>query len=235
MKVGVIKNDLFGELLVKTLEDYDGYEVHSLTLQDRFPPLIENPQEYIQERELFKDANLIISCVFDESPRGRIARPELTTYVAELCGKYGKDLFAPRAETVFKKKYENVVIAAPEIGCELRRYEDGYLAKYTQKFGRPEYEVELRNGRIEKVSVKRCSPCGASFYVADKMTKEDVDKAPKRASILASIYPCTAPRGFEITTAVMRGRRQRGQKRMGYQHLEAMKRATEKEIKAEKI
>jgi len=225
MKVGVIRTEgeIFGERVVSAARRYGGHDVQSIVVPKDLPLFTDEPETYLRDESVF-ESDLIFACVFFREPNypySTRAHPDLTWYVAERCEECGVELIAPRAEKLFLGKAYEVRIAAVEIGCELKRYEGGFIGNYTEKFGRPEFEVTIRDGVVEKVEVKRGAPCGATWEVAKKIVGENVSNAPRKTAILQQHY-CTAPSSYDIFTG-----RERGLHKAGELHLKAMEDAIE--------
>lgn len=223
MRVGVIRTEkeIFGERVVNALRKYGGYEVDSVIIPKGLPLLIDDPETYLEDR-LIRSSDLIVSCIFYKEtnyPYLIRAHPDLTLYVADLCERYGVDLVAPRTERLAWRRGYGIRIASVEIGCELKKYRGGYLGRFAKNFGVPEFKVEVRDNRIERIEVKRGAPCGTTWEIARKMVGENVSEAPKKAAILHQHY-CSAPRAYDIFT-----RKERGLHKAGELHLRAMENA----------
>ena len=64
-----------------------------------------------------------------------------------------------------------------------------------RKLGRPELEVETKDGRISRVNVLRGSPCGATWHAATGIVGKKVDEAAAMTGLFCQQYPCRAVRG----------------------------------------
>ncbi|MBW1965343.1 MAG: hypothetical protein JRI40_09065, partial [Deltaproteobacteria bacterium] len=59
--------------------------------------------------------------------------------------------------------------------CALGRRKN--LGAYGEQFGLPEYDVEVKDGRITGLHVRRGASCGATWQVIPRMIEVPVDEA----------------------------------------------------------
>ncbi len=122
----------------------------------------------------------------------------------------------------------NTVFAKPF--CSLKPTGDQYVDEFTQHFGKPDLEIEFdqKSGNpdeemgadlVNKVTVKRDSPCGCTTFVASELEGVPVREAELIAAEKFHNYPCLASmvKDPELGDAILHV--------AGYQIREAVKRA----------
>jgi hypothetical protein len=57
-------------------------------------------------------------------------------------------------------------------------------ADISGEFGIPEFEIELDNGIIKNIKVIKSSPCGAAYFLADKLKGMKIEDALSKAGLL---------------------------------------------------
>lgn len=83
----------------------------------------------------------------------------------------------------------------PPICCALPR--DRRLGCYGDRFGAPEFEIEVKGGRIHSITVLRGAPCGASWEAAARLAGSPVEDAAVRMGLEVQFF-CTAdPSGWD--------------------------------------
>ena len=92
------------------------------------------------------------------------------------------------------EKY-GIHIEVDEICCTLEECGVPVIDEFAHKLGRPELEVETKDGRISQVKIVRGSPCGATWHAAAGIVGKTVDEAPSMTGLFCQQYPCRAVRG----------------------------------------
>ncbi len=207
MNVGVIERGKYGSRLIDTIKRHSNFDVSSIIVQKELPPLIDDPESYIKEKEewIFKDSDLIISFAL---------HPDLTIYIAELCVKHDAELLIPGEEalwyadrSVLIREIGNtkVTFAFPRTMCTLGDKKSHALGEYSKLFGIPMFKCEVRDDKVVSCEATRSAPCGASYFVAEEIVGSFVDEAPCKAALLAQYYPCRAPRGYNYLANEVEG------------------------------
>jgi hypothetical protein len=198
MQVGVVKRGKYGERLVETIKQRTDFDVVQTEVPEHLPDFIEDPMEFL--RDLLLDlrvfqSELLILYTF---------HPDLTPAIVRLAGEQGvKAVIIPggfsRAGSIgelesLARDYE-MHIEVDEICCTLERCGVPAVDQFAEILGRPELEVETKDGRITSVKVIRGSPCGGTWHVAAGLVGKTVAEAPALAGLLCQQYPCRAVRG----------------------------------------
>jgi hypothetical protein len=198
MLVGVVKRGKYGERLIETIKKRSDFQVISAEVPEHLPGFIEDPNEFVNSLKLnpkIFDADLLILYIF---------HPDLTPQIVKMAGEKGvRAVIIPggvaRAGSISEleriaKKYD-IHIEVDEICCTLERCGIDAVDMFAQKLGRPEFEVETKDGHISCVKVIRGSPCGGTWHVAEGLVGKSVEEAPALAGLLCQQYPCRAVRG----------------------------------------
>lgn len=124
-------------------------------ITEPLPGFIDEPEQFIPTDF---EADLVL-CF--------IKHPDLGHYLADLCQHKGIPMVASGC------KIENAI--TPVTCCGLGKTDK--LGTYGEQFGVPEFEVEVTEGRITSLIVKRGASCGATWEVTDKVIGMTLDAA----------------------------------------------------------
>ncbi|MDI9642351.1 MAG: DUF166 family protein [Archaeoglobaceae archaeon] len=190
MQIGVVvkkgKNRRAIELFSKFFE-VKVYEVNT-----ELPTLIENPRDYLNLPEDFKP-ELIVSYLL---------HPDLNLELIRQASERGVKIVVvsggAKSGSYKQLKEEGdrvgVRVFWEEICCTTPKIEG---SEFFELFGSPEFEIEVENGVIKDVKVKRSSFCGSTYYVAEKIKGLRIEEAPSKAGYYTQIFPCIASRGLQ--------------------------------------
>jgi hypothetical protein len=119
------------------------------------PEIIDEPEEFIPDDF---EGDLILNF---------LRHPDLSEYLVKICKAKGIPVIASG---------QNIPGAiCPFTCCGLGRKES--LGAYGEQFGLPEYDVEVKDGRITGLHVRRGASCGATWQVIPRMIEVPVDEA----------------------------------------------------------
>jgi hypothetical protein len=187
----------YPQVLVEHLAEAGGQPVveHLLPPASQLPLMIDDPEEYLPQdiggaeiviavhlhQDLLvelpaalagKETKALVVPI--ESPDWMI-RPGLGTQVARECRRYG-------LESAFPKPFCALQPGTPV----LTRFCEGY------RVGRPEFTIEVAEGRVTKVTIVRGSPCGLTDWAAERMVGTPVEQLEAKAAELLHLRPCLA-------------------------------------------
>lgn len=94
--------------------------------------------------------------------------------------------------SAFPKPFCSLTPAAYNRSPLVTTYEDPFIQRFAEHFGRPEFEVTVEGGRVASVEVKRDSACGCASFVAENLVGEPVDESLEKAGMLHHHFPCLA-------------------------------------------
>jgi thymidylate synthase len=171
----VFQRNRMGEGKVKAiLELGSGMELRLVDLTGPFPPLIDDPEEHFPADlpELLSWADLVLDHVY---------HADLTGFLLDRCEAAAVPVIASgrkltRAHT-------------PTTCCTLGKLEG--LGEYARHFGAPEFQVEVRDGKISSISVLRGAPCAATWKAASSVVGLSPEEALPRIG-LATQFHCYA-------------------------------------------
>jgi len=193
MKIGLILRGKHRRTDVELMKKH--FDVKSFELPSDLPDLIENPEKYLKMSKEFFDVDMIISYA---------AHPDLNLEIIKLAEKNGVELVifsgGSKAGSYKQLKEEGkkrgVNVIWEEICCATPALKDDRFNDFFSLFGVPEFEIEVENGKIKDVEVKKSAFCGATYFVAERIKGLDVNEAPSKAGYYTQIYPCMASRGI---------------------------------------
>ena len=176
------------------------WEICSVRLPEDLPPIVEEPDEFVGE--------LLISGVWDlvlfmgESPSAFILLPSI------IASSTAKAVIAPvddyswlplGLERQIRSELEDLGVAYvfPRPFCSLSPTGISSIDEFAEVFGRPVVKVKVEGSQISEVNVLRGSPCGSTWFMAEKLKGVDVSEAGAKAGTFVQIYPCLASRRIE--------------------------------------
>lgn len=68
---------------------------------------------------------------------------------------------------------------------------------YGEQFGAPEFEVELKEGKVVRVTVVRGAPCGASWEAASRIVGLPAEEAVIRIGLETQFFCGADPAGWD--------------------------------------
>jgi len=183
---------------LETILRHTDFQVVSVEVPEVLPDFIEDPEEFVKDLNLdpkIFQADLLILYTL---------HPDLTPEIVRMAGEMGvKAAIIPggigRAGSIgelerIADKY-GIHIEVDEICCTLEKCGIPEVDEFAKKLGRPELEVQTKDGRISRVNVLRGSPCGATWHAAEGVVGKSVAEAPSMTGLFCQQYPCRAVRG----------------------------------------
>ncbi|MDR3570431.1 MAG: DUF166 family (seleno)protein DfsP [Syntrophobacteraceae bacterium] len=153
------------------------FELEILSIESPVPAVLDDTSEYLP-------SDLHADLVLDY-----LNHPDLSQDLAVMCQNRGIPLVASG------KKIRVQGAFTPMICCALSR--DRRLGCYGDRFGAPEFAIEIEGERIRKITVVRGAPCGASWEAATRMAGSPVQDAAVRMGLEVQFF-CTAdPSGWD--------------------------------------
>jgi hypothetical protein len=117
--------------------------------------IIDEPEEFIPDDF---EGDLILNF---------LRHPDLSEYLVKICKTMGLPVIASG---------QHIPGAiCPFTCCSLGRRKN--LGAYGEQFGLPEYDVEVKDGRITWLHVRRGASCGATWQVIPRMIEVPLDEA----------------------------------------------------------
>ncbi len=178
-KILVFQQKGSGEPKIAGLRKYgEGlYHIEVFSIDEPLPAVLDDTWEYLPDRI---EADLVLDY---------LKHPDLSEDLAKKCAA----LHIPVVASGKKVKVPGVYI--PPTCCGLPK--PGRLGLYEERFGAPEIDVVLENGRILRVSVRRGAPCGATWEAAKKIEGWRVEKAAVRYGLEVQYFCAADPSGWD--------------------------------------
>ncbi|MGQ9499167.1 MAG: DUF166 family (seleno)protein DfsP [Dissulfurimicrobium sp.] len=139
------------------------------------PPVIDEPEEFVTGDF---DGDLVLNF---------LQHPDLSEYLVRLCNKKGIPVVASG------QHLQGAI--TPFTCCGLGRLEA--VGAYGEQFGVPEYDVEVRDGRIVGLKVRRGAPCGATWRVVPRIIGMTPEEALSAIGREVQYLCCANPSAFD--------------------------------------
>jgi len=185
VKVAIVTDGPYGERAYETIgEEFETEFIELEAPSGIFADDVEIPPEKL---ERIRSADIVITYVI---------HPDLTL---ELVDRVHNDVEwilvgAWRGEGFRNQLLSYGNVTAPENMCDLEENGNPSFDEFVSRFGRPLVEVDVEDGRVKDIRVLRCSPCGATRFVAEELAGTEVEDLPVRAGLKIQHYPCRAPK-----------------------------------------
>lgn len=85
-------------------------------------------------------------------------------------------------------------VTAPDNMCDLEENGNPVFDEFVAKFGQPIVRISCQGNKVVDIEVKRCSPCGATEFVAQELKGQDTENLPMKAGLKIQHFPCRAPK-----------------------------------------
>ena len=173
LQVIVFQQNGRGDSKVSGMRKYGGdhFNISVVTIEKVLPAVVDDSSEYLPESI---EADLVLDF---------LTHPDLSHDLALLCRRLEIPIVASGKKTTVANTH------TPPVCCALARH--GELGAYSEYFGAPEFNVVLKDGKIETVRVRRGAPCGATWEAAARMQGYSLEEAPVRMGLDTQFY-CTA-------------------------------------------
>lgn len=173
LKILVFQQGGRGESKVKGIRQYgqSQFDITLITIDQPLPPVVDDASAYLPHT---LEADLVLDF---------LKHPDLSHDLALLCQRLAIPIVASGKKTTVDGTH------TPPVCCALARHPE--LGPYSQCFGAPEFDVTVKDGKINTVTVLRGAPCGATWEAARRMQGYRVEEAPVRMGLDTQFF-CTA-------------------------------------------
>ncbi|MBA7504084.1 hypothetical protein ES706_02709 [subsurface metagenome] len=202
MRIYALVQGWYGQRIVLNLERRipSDWTIEVYKFPRALPTLIEEPENFLPKQT--HRCDLILS--LGEHPAIASLLPDLVklTGAEAVMVPIDNSNWVPpgvRTKVLWELASLGVASAFPKPFCSMEANSGNkFIDKFAERFGRPKLNITLKNELIESVDVLRSSPCGSTYFVAEKLLGVNKSEAPTRASLLVQIYPCLASRGRDL-------------------------------------
>jgi len=199
MKILALADEEYGRRIVNWVTEHGpaNWEINTLTLNVDLPDIVDNPEDFLPKE--IPDADLILFLIQDSK------KIELLPPLARRCGAKAVIVavdslwLQPGLRRQIEKELQ-IPSTFPRVLCTLVEQGNPLIDEFATHFGLPEFEIEVENGIIKKVTVKRDTPCGCATFVAENLPGTKAEDAAIRAGLLNNNYPCMASMEFDKVT-----------------------------------
>ncbi len=176
-KIVIFEEQGSGDYKIAGIEVYGkGLEiVKVVNIDSILPPVIDDPENYI-DNDFHGD--LVLNF---------LKHPDLSEYLVGLCKQRGIPVIASG---------QHIPGAICPFTCCGLGIKEG-LGAYGRQFGVPEYEVEIMDGKIESMKVRRSASCGATFQVIKDIIGLPISEAPTVISRQVQYVCLSDPSDFD--------------------------------------
>ncbi len=200
MDIAIFQRGNFADHIAEGIRLNSDFKVSVFSVPEELPQIIDEVEKYIKSD--FK-ADLILDYLY---------HPNLTEYLIELAKSKGIPIIVP------KRKVRDAITPVTCCTLGLNSSLDAVL-RYSKKFGFPEIDVRIDDGKIVDVKVKKGAPCGATVEAAEKIVGMNVSDAIQKFPLEVQ-YLCRAETGYDVAKS-----KKSPLHIAGDVHIEAIKRA----------
>lgn len=195
-RVLAITQGEYGRRILENLRRHapEHWRVSGLELRDDLPSIIDEPTAFVPDEVPETDLILFLS----QSARSPQLIPEFVrrSRARALIAPVDNGEWMPLGQARQAKRILDkwgVESAFPRPFCELTETGQQAIDEFARLFGRPSVEIVTEDHKtVKRVIVRRGSPCGATWFVADAMAGQRLDETVEKAALAHHHYPCLA-------------------------------------------
>jgi len=220
MRIYAVVQGRYGKRMVQNIRQHGppSWQVEVYEALPRLPIIIDEPAEFLPTSP--PPADLLLS--LGEDPGVAQLIPDLVklTGAKAVIAPIDRSEWLPQGlKNQLKRDLEAMVVAAifpkpfctlTETSCGFRRaaetYDNELIAQFARHFGAPRLKIAVdeETKTIAQVTVERGTPCGCTFFVAERLEGVSVEEAEYKAGLLHHHYPCLASMQQEQIDDVLR-------------------------------
>jgi hypothetical protein len=208
MRILAIVQGNYGQRMVENIRRRGpaGWTVESFRPPPVLPMIVDDPDEFLPGS--LPQADMVLALI--ESPKTAQLVPAIARRSgakAVLCpidhtawvppglkNQLQRELAEMGIESAFPKPFCTLTEETAGYRRAAERYNSATISEFARHFGRPRLapKVNVSAGTIESIDVLRGSPCGSTWYAAEKLAGASVEEAVPKAGLLSHQYPCLA-------------------------------------------
>ncbi len=211
MRILAFCRGLYGNRIARHIKDTNGqgWRVDVLDVPRGLPPVIDDPEEFlpsdVPEADLLlamgesaESAQLVPALARLCRARATILPVDNSAWVPSgLRNQISTEISNLGVTPVFPRTFCTLTETSSGPGSDTVAHDHSVIAEFAGRFGRPRLAIQVDGDRIAAVEVKRSSPCGSTFLVAQKLVGVRVTEAVPQAGLHAHHYPCLASMSLE--------------------------------------
>ena len=164
------------------------------------PQIVEEPEEVVEGLDLGGEWDLIV--YLGESAAAFSLLPTILQHInarAVIAPADDYSWLPLGLERQIRSELENLEVSVvfPRTFCTLAPVGIPPIDEFARIFGSPKLELTVEDGVVITAKVLRSSPCGSTWYLAEKLPGTNVEKASERGALLVQTYPCLASRRID--------------------------------------
>lgn len=178
-KILVFQQNNSAESKIKGIKRYgEGlFALEIVSVDEPLPPVIDDTKDYLPSEIR---ADLVLDY---------LRQSDLSYDLAAMCREKKIPVIASGKKLPIKG------VLTPPTCCGLAKW--ACLGAYGERFGMPEFDVEVHGGKITRVRVLRGAPCGATWEAAARVVGLSARDAAVRIGLETQLF-CTAdPSGWD--------------------------------------
>lgn len=178
-RVLVFQQNGSGERKIAGVREYgtDIIYLEVISIDEPLPPVLDDGRKYLPEKI---EADLVLDY---------LKHQDLSHDLVLICVEQGIPVVSSGKKRVGKR------VMAPPTCCGLPRQD--CLGNYGERFGAPEFEVTVKDGKIAEVVVLRGAPCGATWEAAKRMIGVSVADAARKIGLDTQFFCSADPAGWD--------------------------------------
>jgi hypothetical protein len=206
LRVLLITQGQWGERIASNISANkpSNWVIHSWAAPRVIPPIVDYPEEFLPDT--LPQSDLIVA--LGDVPGFAQLIPEIAKLTAAeaVIAPIDRNASLPKGLARQLKGWleqQNVTVVFPKPFCSLtetrinrtplvEKYDHPLIAEFAGHFGKPVIDIEVEDGVVSGVEVRRDAACGCAQYVAERLVGTAVDEAIEQAGLLHHHYPCLA-------------------------------------------
>ncbi|MGA9191327.1 MAG: DUF166 family protein [Anaerolineales bacterium] len=196
---------LWGERIVANLRvESPDWEVNAWSAPPAMPLVVDDPDEFLPDTLPQVDlllalgdtpglVQLVPDAVRMSGAKAVLAPIDRETALPDGLAHQLKGWLADMGvPAVFPKPFCSLTQDSINFPPLVTTYDDPLIQRFAARFGRPQVEIEVADGRVSRVVIIRQAACGCTQSIAESLPGVPVADAPEAAALMHHHYPCLA-------------------------------------------
>jgi hypothetical protein len=196
---------LWGERIAANLRaQAPDWEVHEWSAPRAMPQVLDDPEDFLPDSLPEVDlllalgdtagvAQLVPDAVELSGAKAVIAPIDREVSLPDgLANQLKGWLGAMGVASVYPKPFCSLTQETFNYPPLVTAYDDPIIRRFAARFGRPEVELDVADGRVSKVVIVRQAACGCTLSIAEDLLGVPAAEAPEVAALQHHHFPCLA-------------------------------------------